>query len=252
MSLPINERLRQLRKQQGLTQEQLAQLTHVSRQTISNWETGRAAPDYDMLHALADALGTSASDLLGEAEAAVSETAVSSDSVHPQKKRWLLAGAVCLVLLAGLIFLLWPSASETTRPPIAMEWFQEPISPVEGQPFLHISANRSPVPRTYVGSDEHYCWNYQLRVDETGGAACKVLSIQFHHFFENGGWNVEEVSPQSLEWGNGDIGAGSMRQAECMNSAIVPMYGRGVLIKAVDAAGQEYEFRGFIPYAMDY
>lgn len=40
MNQSLNETLRQSRKAKGYTQEQLAQLLHVSRQTISNWETG--------------------------------------------------------------------------------------------------------------------------------------------------------------------------------------------------------------------
>lgn len=71
----LNERLRQLRKQQGLTQEQLAQQVNVSRQTVSHWENGRASPDYAMLHLLAEALDTSVPALLGEEPLTGSEAA---------------------------------------------------------------------------------------------------------------------------------------------------------------------------------
>ena len=41
-----------------MSQEQLAQKLHVTRQAVSNWETGRSQPDLDMLEALASAFET--------------------------------------------------------------------------------------------------------------------------------------------------------------------------------------------------
>lgn len=41
----IGERIMQARKAKGLTQDALAQLVNVSRQTVSHWENGRALPD---------------------------------------------------------------------------------------------------------------------------------------------------------------------------------------------------------------
>lgn len=44
------------RKAAGLSQEALAAQLHVTRQTISNWESGRSAPDIESLKALAETL----------------------------------------------------------------------------------------------------------------------------------------------------------------------------------------------------
>lgn len=46
--------LRDLRKEKGLTQEQLAERFNVSQRTVSRWETGSVAPDLDVLLQLAD------------------------------------------------------------------------------------------------------------------------------------------------------------------------------------------------------
>lgn len=46
--------LKHLRKSKGMTQEQLAEHFYVSARTVSRWETGRNAPDLDMLIELAD------------------------------------------------------------------------------------------------------------------------------------------------------------------------------------------------------
>lgn len=50
----IGERLYQLRRSRGMSQEQLAEQIGVSRQTISKWEGGLSTPDLDKLIALAD------------------------------------------------------------------------------------------------------------------------------------------------------------------------------------------------------
>ena len=46
--------LKVLRKEKGLTQEQLAEYLNTSRRTISRWETGRNMPDLDLLIELSD------------------------------------------------------------------------------------------------------------------------------------------------------------------------------------------------------
>ncbi len=46
--------LQELRKEKGLTQEQLAEQTGVSRRTVSRWETGNNMPDLDILMELSD------------------------------------------------------------------------------------------------------------------------------------------------------------------------------------------------------
>lgn len=47
-----------------LSQDHLAQVLHVTRQTVSNYETGRSRPDVEMLAALAQALDTDVKELL--------------------------------------------------------------------------------------------------------------------------------------------------------------------------------------------
>lgn len=46
--------LKELRTQKGLTQEQLAEIVHVSNRTVSRWENGYNLPDLDVLIELAD------------------------------------------------------------------------------------------------------------------------------------------------------------------------------------------------------
>ncbi len=62
----VGERVRERREAAGLTQAELARRVYVSRQTVNNWETGKTLIDVQSLTLVADVLGTSASELLGE------------------------------------------------------------------------------------------------------------------------------------------------------------------------------------------
>ena len=52
--IKIGEFLKELRKERGLTQEQLAERFNVSRRSVSRWETGSNLPDVDILIEMAD------------------------------------------------------------------------------------------------------------------------------------------------------------------------------------------------------
>ena len=56
--MSIGERISELRKQQNISQGQLAKALDVSRQAVSKWENDQTAPDTINLIRLADLLGT--------------------------------------------------------------------------------------------------------------------------------------------------------------------------------------------------
>ena len=64
--LNIGGKIQARRKAMGLSQEDLAQLTGVSRQSVTKWETGQSAPDLDRLVEVSDVLGVSLDFLLRE------------------------------------------------------------------------------------------------------------------------------------------------------------------------------------------
>ena len=53
-----------IRKQQGMTQEQLGECLGVTNKTVSRWETGKYMPDIDKLQELSAILGISINELL--------------------------------------------------------------------------------------------------------------------------------------------------------------------------------------------
>lgn len=57
------------RKEQNLTQEQLAERLGVSNKTIFKWETGKCMPDYAVVKSLCEELKVSVSELMDGEEA---------------------------------------------------------------------------------------------------------------------------------------------------------------------------------------
>ena len=64
--MTIGEKIAKFRTERGLSQEQLAELTEVSRQSVSKWEMGRALPQIDKLSRLCELFGVSADEFLSE------------------------------------------------------------------------------------------------------------------------------------------------------------------------------------------
>lgn len=62
--MKFEENLRELRKQHGLSQEELAEKLNVSRQSISKYENGSAYPELDKILALCELFQCSVDDLL--------------------------------------------------------------------------------------------------------------------------------------------------------------------------------------------
>ena len=61
----LGDNIKTLRKNKGLTQEELAIKLNVVRQTVSKWEKGFSVPDADMLQKIADILEVDVKQLLG-------------------------------------------------------------------------------------------------------------------------------------------------------------------------------------------
>lgn len=66
--MEFNVKLQQLRKQKGLTQEELAQALFVSRTAVSKWESGRGYPNIDSLKAIAKHFSVTVDELLSGEE----------------------------------------------------------------------------------------------------------------------------------------------------------------------------------------
>lgn len=78
----IGENISSIRKANGLSQEALAEMMHISRQAISKWERDEALPDLENLVILAETLKVSTDYLLGiEVEHSMTCPSCASDMV---------------------------------------------------------------------------------------------------------------------------------------------------------------------------
>ena len=62
--MEFNNKLYELRKQKGLSQEELANRLNVSRQTVSKWEVGESSPDMEKLVAISELFDISLDELV--------------------------------------------------------------------------------------------------------------------------------------------------------------------------------------------
>ncbi len=138
----FHENLKALRKDRGLSQEELAVRLNVVRQTISKWEKGLSVPDAAMLIRLAEVLDTTVSRLLG---ADVPEDEADRDRLAEQLARIneqlavrnrrgrfilrLVLGILAAFVVVNLLLILLFSYG-------AFRAFQEPIQTITSAPEL--------------------------------------------------------------------------------------------------------------------
>ena len=80
----LQDNIRSLRKARGLSQEEVAQRLHITRQTLSKWENGLSVPDAQLLLKLAEILEVSVAQLL---EGSTETNEEEQDTVAEQLER---------------------------------------------------------------------------------------------------------------------------------------------------------------------
>ena len=105
--MEFHEKLQELRKSRGLTQEELAQDLYVSRTAISKWESGRGYPNIDSLKELSAYFSVSIDDLLsGEKLLSLAERENRSNL---QSMRHLLSGMADIGSFLLILLPLYPN-----------------------------------------------------------------------------------------------------------------------------------------------
>lgn len=118
----LKDNLKILRKNKGLSQEELSVQLNVVRQTISKWETGLSVPDSEMLITISEFFETPVSEILGESIEAkeTNDLKVISEklevineqlSTNQKQKRkrtitYLIIADICIILLFVSLALL--------------------------------------------------------------------------------------------------------------------------------------------------
>ena len=107
--MTLGEKLKTLRASRGLSQEQLAAELNVSRQAVSKWECGDAAPDLDKLRAICAYFGVTTDYLIWENEEDAPKAAVPEKERASRGRNEVFSNVLLLVLLLAGIAALWGS-----------------------------------------------------------------------------------------------------------------------------------------------
>lgn len=106
INMPFKDKLKALRAQKNITQEQLAEQLHVSRSLIAKWENGRGYPDDDTINAMADYFGVDKQYFVEDDEKVKAKTL--------QIIGFAFLTALVLVLVASLFALSFLNSNLTT------------------------------------------------------------------------------------------------------------------------------------------
>ena len=109
--MEFGEKLQQLRKSRGLTQEELASALFVSRTAVSKWESGKGYPGIDSLKEIATFFSVSIDELLTSEKIIL--IAENEGKLKVKEILWLIFGAVDVLAVLGLVLPLYPIVSDT-------------------------------------------------------------------------------------------------------------------------------------------
>lgn len=102
-----------MRKQRGMSQEDLAYELSISRQAISKWENGETQPTADNLMGLSDCFGIPIDELVNCASAKNKETAATSDDKLKKKRKGIIIAAItvstviCVICSAACVIAIY-------------------------------------------------------------------------------------------------------------------------------------------------
>ena len=104
--MELGKRIAEIRKEHSLTQEGLAEICNVTRQTISNWENGKSYPDLETLVLISDTFDVSLDVMLKGDRKMVSET--TKEQKHGKHFAVKVIFAViitALIVLGGIYYI---------------------------------------------------------------------------------------------------------------------------------------------------
>ncbi|SJZ55689.1 helix-turn-helix domain-containing protein [Anaerorhabdus furcosa] len=108
----INNKIYELRKKAGMSQEELGFKLNVTRQTVSKWETGQSLPEIDKVNTLCDLFEISTDDLLRDQPIECKKTNEHDDSEKIENKRKNISFLTLTVFTFFLTILLIPIMNE--------------------------------------------------------------------------------------------------------------------------------------------
>lgn len=134
--MTLEEKLVALRKGKNLSQLELSEILHISRQAISRWEVGIAVPTTDNLRVLSELYGVSIDYLLSDDAEMLNKIRTEdklSDEIDKKRKKyvriWMLSFIIVIaVLLFVGIAIAYQNKNNNETPITEMETEEEPVT----------------------------------------------------------------------------------------------------------------------------
>lgn len=101
--MKFNEKLIELRKQQGLSQDELGNKINVSRQSISKWESGQANPEIENVKELSKVLNVSVEYLLNDESEKINKEKEVEDKAKLPKVKKIIFRIILVILTIYLL-----------------------------------------------------------------------------------------------------------------------------------------------------
>jgi transcriptional regulator with XRE-family HTH domain len=115
--MEVGKHIREERERMGLSQEGLAREVFVSRQTVSNWETGKTYPDVQSLLLLSNLFGVTVDSLVkGDVEAM--EKNIENYELERFKIKASMGLALSLIAVGGVMQAMLAARGELTTSPL--------------------------------------------------------------------------------------------------------------------------------------
>lgn len=105
--MSLGNNLLNLRKKEGLSQEEVAEKLNVSRQTISKWETDQSQPDFDKIKPICELYHITASELLFDEKSPDKTTEDITINENDTLRRKKKAFFISLSILLYFISVIW-------------------------------------------------------------------------------------------------------------------------------------------------
>ena len=104
--MELGKRILEIRKENDLTQDELAEICSVTRQTISNWENGKSYPDLDTLVMLSDSFGVSLDAMLKGDRKMVSEITNEQKLGKYHRIKMVIAVIIAVAIFPAAVLIL--------------------------------------------------------------------------------------------------------------------------------------------------
>ncbi len=101
--MKFNEKLIELRKKAGLSQEELGYKLNVTRQTVSKWELGQTTPEMDKLVEISKVFGVTVDELISEAESNINAEKIEDKAINENPQNNSTCKVILLIVAVFII-----------------------------------------------------------------------------------------------------------------------------------------------------